>query len=127
MSLVLYHDSGCTQPVNAGNPDEVKQAVASGSNIEDVTQFWVKSDDATKTYENINITASGDVDGASASGEVDITYSTDNTTFSDSITLANGTFDTAVSFYRKVTAPSVTSPFNETVITHQITADKYAV
>lgn len=127
MALVMYHESGCTTPVDGTNPDEVRQAVSQGSNLEDVKEIWIKSDDATLTYENISVTASGDVDGTSTSGEIDITYSTDGSTYNQSINLTNGTFGTAVKIWRKVYSPNVQNAFNNSSITHQITADEYVV
>lgn len=127
MALVMYHESGCTTPVDGSNPDEIRQAVSQGSDLEDVKEFWVKSDDDNLTYENISVTASGDDNDTTTSGEIDVTYSTDGTNYSQSINLSDSDFGTAVKIWRKVFSPNVQNAFNNTSISHQITADEYVV
>jgi len=55
MALKLYLDSGTTQEITDVNPDELKQAVSSGADINNEIQLYIKSDDNSLTYENITI------------------------------------------------------------------------
>ncbi len=61
MALKLYHDIACTQEITDINPDEVKEAVSSGSDLTDETIIYLKSDNALLTYENITIEQHEDV------------------------------------------------------------------
>lgn len=127
MALVMYHDSDCNEPIDESNPDYVKEAVQQGSDFEDEKEFWIKSDDEDLTYENVELTASGDTDSPS-SGQVDIKYSKDDgETYEDTVDLEDGDYQTAVSIYRKVYSPDVQEAFNESSIKHQINADEFAV
>lgn len=125
MALVIYHDFSCTSPVSASSPDNFNKAVPWGNDAIDIRQFWIKSDDPDLTYKNITIEAVNDDDGASMSGQIDVTYSLDNTAYSQSITLPDGDYSTPVSFWRKVYSPCVEGAFSRTNIVHQITADEY--
>lgn len=129
MALQLYHDSACTNPVEAGDPDTVHEAVAQGVTLEAEAQLYVESDDGTLTYENITISGNGDVDGTTTSGEIDVKYAPDNSgsagTYVQDLSLSDGAYGTSTPIWRKVIAPDVQNAFNETNITHQITADEY--
>lgn len=127
MALVMYHDEACTQPVTAGAPDEVRQAVQSGQALTETREFWIKSDDALLTYENISITGVGD-NNTPATNQIDIKYSLTDGSYQDTLALADGNFEpTAVKIWRQVHCPEVTQAFNVTSITHQITADEYVL
>lgn len=55
MALKLYLDSDATEEITDSNPDELKQAVESGTGIENEINLYLKSDDDSLTYENITI------------------------------------------------------------------------
>jgi len=107
------------------NPDQTRQAVASGGQLQEQRSLWIKSDDAQKTYENVILTASGD------DANADYEYAPDSGgspgTWAASVAPSNGTFGTAVRVWRRVTCPNVTSPFNRTNIKHSLAWDEYAV
>lgn len=50
MALQLYHDEECTQPINASNPDTVKEPAVIGSNIESERTIYLKSDNQYWTF-----------------------------------------------------------------------------
>lgn len=56
MALKLYHDSNGDNEITESDPDEVKEAVAEGSDLSDETVIYLMSDDDSLTYENIEIT-----------------------------------------------------------------------
>ncbi|MFW6029834.1 MAG: hypothetical protein ACOCRO_06225, partial [Halanaerobiales bacterium] len=76
MSLRLYFDSGLTEPVQLendteGEPDEVREAVEEGGNIENVVSLYLATDDEDLTYEEIEMTSEEDPDSEDKSVTVD--------------------------------------------------------
>ncbi len=124
MALKLYKDSACTQDVKTGAPESFQEAVTFQDDCVHVAQLWVKSDDSTITYEDITITASGDVDNPTTSGEIDVTFSLDNSTYSQSITLPNGDYTTPMGIWRKAYSPTVIGAFKTTSIIYQVITDE---
>lgn len=131
MALRIYHDANGTQEITSTNPDTAHQAVPSGQTLTHDKAIYIKSDDANLTYENILIDALGDTDGATQSGQVDVLYAPDVNgapgAFSQTLTLPNGTYQTAYKIWRRVVAPNVTGAFRITTINHQLTWDEYVV
>ena len=124
MTIKLYHDSAGSRgdEITAINPDEVKEAVVSGGGIDDVAPIWMESDSATLTYENIGV----EKDSTGGSPTVTITYSaTEGGTYTAKYEPADGDYDTAHKFYRKVVVTNITEPFERDNINHQVTADEY--
>lgn len=127
MALRLYMDSSCTQPVSTDltTPDTTHQAVASGSTLTEQRSLWIKTDDATKTYENVVLTASGD------DANADYQYAPDNAgspgTWANSLSLSDGAYSSAVRVWRRVQCANVTAAFTRTDIKHSLTWDEYAV
>lgn len=124
--LQLYKDANATELISESNPDEVRDVTLVGETLTVVSELYVKSDASTLTYENISLTAIGDENAASQSGEVDITYSLDNTTFEQTLALPDGDYATATKVYRKVTAPTVSAAFKRLDIEHELSFDEYA-
>lgn len=131
MALKLYADAACTSEITSGNPDSVRKAVTQGTQMTDEKALYLKSDNAGLTYENISITAVGDNNGTTTSGQIDVMYAPDNAgspgAYVQSLVIANGAYTTALKIWRKVIAPNVQAAFKKTNITHQITADEYVV
>lgn len=123
--LRLYHDEAGLREITQNDPDLIKDAVFGVGNLTKISELYVKSDDANLTYENISLTAIGDENTASQSGEVDITYSLDNKTFEQVLALPDGDYTTALKVYRKVFAPNVNAAFKRLDIQHELSFDEY--
>lgn len=123
--LRLYHDEAGLREVTQNDPDVIKETVFAGGTLTRVGELYVKSDDSALTYENISLTAIGDENTASQSGEVDVTYSLDNETFEQVLTLPDGDYVTALKVYRKVVAPTVEAAFKRLDIWHELSFDEY--
>lgn len=125
MALKLYLDSAATQEITALNPDEAKGAVLAGENFVDQQEIWMKSDDASLTYENIEITK----DSTGALPAVTLEYAPDNEgvpgTYVATLTPANGAYSTVYKFWRRVTKTNVTEAFTKTDVNHRVKADEY--
>ena len=123
--LRLYHDEAGLREVTQNDPDVIKETVFAGGTLTRVGELYVKTDDGNLTYENISLTAIGDENTASQSGEVDVTYSLDNETFVQTLALPDGDYATALKVYRKVVAPSVSAAFKRLDIQHELSFDEY--
>lgn len=115
-SLKLFFDEAGTQEITQNVPDFIKDAVLDGTDLVDEKEIYLKSVDNALTYEEIFLTTIGDEDDATESGEVDITYSLDGTTFKQILEIPDGAYDTALKIYRKAVAPSVTKAFKRPYI-----------
>lgn len=124
--LRIYTDSNGTTELTV---DKVKKAVPAGETLVDERRLFLKSDNTQKTYEDITITAINDTDNASRSGEIDYLYAPDNSgspgQYVQSLQMQNGSYDTAVPFWRKVVAPKVNDSFNNTVIQHSVSFKQF--
>lgn len=126
MALLIYFDAACTDMMSSDgtNPDSLRQSTTSGQTITHERSLWIKSDDVTKTYEDIVLTAQGDDTSA------DVMYAPDNAgsagTYIQSLDLVDGTFGTAVRVWRKITAPSITEAFNRS-IQHKLNYTEWAI
>ena len=127
MALKLYHDSAGSKgdEITGINPDEVKEAVESGSNLVSEAVLWLESSDGTLTYENIEITK----DSNSLSPAVTLEYAPDSGgsagTYVSTYEPADGAYGTAHKFWRRVTVNNVTEAFKREDINHQVKADEY--
>jgi hypothetical protein len=125
MGLKFYFDAAGTQEITDQNPDTIHKAVVAGANMVDERSLWIRSDDPALTYENISITAQN------KPANVTVQYAKDNNgspgTYADSIALPNGTFDSAVRFWRKIVVPNVNEAQKITVIKHCRTYDEYVI
>lgn len=121
----MYHDQAGTQEVTEQNPDSFRKAVFAGDDLEDVAELYLKTDDPDLTYENVSITAKGDDDGASESGQIDVKYSLDGSSYSDTLELPDGDYGSPIKIYRRAVAPDVQAAFRRTDIEHKWTFDEY--
>lgn len=121
----LYLDAEAAQEITEENPDQVRKPVIAGSDWVDERSLWIRSDNPTLTYENVVITAQNVPEG------VTVQYALDNSgspgTYADSIALPNGTFDSAVRFWRKIVVPNVNEAQKITVIKHSRKYDEYVI
>lgn len=125
MALQLYHDEECTQPINASNPDTVKEPAVIGSNIESERTIYLKSDNPNLTYENIDVSATGDKYGATESGEIEVLYRLDGS-WQKILVLPDGDYTEPMAIQRMVKAPNVTKAFNRLDIKHKLEHEEYA-
>lgn len=125
MGLRLYLDAACTQEITDSNPDHVRKPVVAGADWVDERSLYIRSDNPILTYENVSITAQNVPEG------VTVQYALDNSgspgTYADSIALPNGTFDSAVRFWRKIVVPNVNEAQKITVIKHCRKYDEYVI
>lgn len=123
--IKAYHDAECTEEITEQNPDLIKSAALAGADMQDTKVIYLKSDGPNLTYENISAYTVGDIDGADKQGEIDILYSLDGETYTQTVDIPNGDFETPVSLWRKAIAPAVTDAFNLYQIEHKILYDEY--
>lgn len=121
----LYLDAEAAQEITEENPDQVRKPVIAGSDWVDERSLWIRSDNPTLTYENVVITAQNVPEG------VTVQYALDNSgspgTYTDSIALPNGTFDSAVRFWRKIVVPNVNEAQKIANIKHTRKYDEYVI
>lgn len=121
----LYLDAEAAQEITEENPDQVRKPVIAGSDWVDERSLWIRSDNPTLTYENVVITAQNVPEG------VTVQYALDNSgspgTYADSIALPNGTFDSAVRFWRKIVVPNVNEAQKIANIKHTRKYDEYVI
>lgn len=123
--LRLYRDAAGQSEITQQSPDIVKEPVLVNGTMTNVRELYVKSDDTNLTYEKIVLTAIGDEDGASQSGEVDVTYSLDGQNYVQVLDLPDGDYAESIKVYRKVVAPNVAKAFKRLDIEHQLSFDEY--
>lgn len=100
MSLRMFLDSACTNELSSGNGTNPWADRYDGTNgATRQHRIWFKSDDATATYANVNVTATGDT------AAIDLQFAPDNAgtpgAFVQSLALANGPYTTAGVFWVK--------------------------
>ena len=126
MALAFYHNSAGTQPINAANPDSATGAVPQGGTFEDIRQIYLRGQSG-RTYKNVSVTAK------SVPADMTVQYSTSSSgPWNNTLNLSDGTFSTAVGFYRRVRRPNVQGPFkvpdpgsSVPAIEHEVTFDEY--
>jgi hypothetical protein len=123
VALHFYLDSAGTQKVTSLSPDYARNKAKAGQTLELVGELWIKSDNNSLTYEDIQVWADGDNEGASVSGEIEVKYSLDNVAYFNILSIPNQDFITPIKIYRKVIAPSIQEAFQRTDIKPKI---KYA-
>ena len=125
MALRLYHDDQAQNEITQANPDEVHVAVPVGEDLDDQEQIYLASDDATLTYESIEITAVED-----NGNDVDVEYAFDDNgspdlPWQETIEPTDGDYETPVPIWRRVFKENVQEAFQRTDIDHQVTADEF--
>lgn len=116
MGLDFYLDQECTQKITSLSPDYAKDKATQGQTLELVKELWIKSDNETLTYEDIEVYADNDEEGASNSEEAEVLYSKDNVAYFNVLSMANGNYITPVKIFRKVIAPNIQEAFQRTDI-----------
>lgn len=123
----LYFDAAGTQEINALNPDVVRKAVTVGNDIVDELKIYVKAvaTDPQLEYENVTVTAVGDLAGPPA---VTVEYAADDNDspdeYGESVELGNGEFGTAVPIWRRAKAANMQNAFNR-ALEHEVSFDEY--
>lgn len=124
-TLRLYRDEDGLDEITDENPDYIKKPVMVDGTLTDVTEIYMKSADPNLTFENISLTTVGDEDGASDSGEVDVSYSLDGSNYVQILPLPDGDYENALKIYRKAVAPNVAKAFKRLEISHDYVYDEY--
>ena len=126
--LKIYHEAGCTTLVDADHPISIKSAAVAGANFTSDIELYMKSDDATVTYESITIGSSTDVDGTVVPGEVDLLFATHGPgTFGQTYSPANGAYGTVLHFHMRVFSPAMGVSIKTTSIVPEITYTEFKV
>lgn len=122
--LKLYHDPLGSNLISNDAPDVIKGAVLENQTFTDIKEIYLLGD-PDLTYEDIILLTIGDVDGATQSGEVDITYSLDGENYADVLQIPDGSYDETLTIFRKAVAPNVDTAFKLLEIKHELTFSEY--
>jgi len=127
MALKLYFDAELNNPVQIdgeleGEPDETKQAVEEGNNVEEVVSLFLASDDTTLTYESI-VLSQHDTNGEGV--VIEYREATD-TTWEDPLTLADGDYGTALEIERRVFKENLTAAIYVDTNYHRLQYEEFA-
>lgn len=120
MALRFYHDAAGTQEITDANPDHIRKAVPAGQTLTDVAEIHLKSDNPAHEYEEVDVFA---IDAPSGTT---VEYSESQSgPWSNTLSLADGTYTNAKSIWRRVTVTNVQDPALIDTIKHRVTFDAY--
>lgn len=128
MALKLYFDAEGTQPVEPGNPDALELAIIETNDLENTLKLYIKSDDASLTYEKVSMYAINDED-TPVSGEVNVQHAKDVNgspgSFVEELDLPAGAYIPAVPVWRKIYSPNLQRSIRDSSIKHAIKAQEF--
>lgn len=135
MSLQLFHDEACTNPIESGDPDTASMSTPQGTNATDETVIYLKNtDSANYYYENVEVSSPGDTDSGMVFGsdEWTVTFAKDDGSgnpdgdgYNDTISFSTPDLSTATPIHRKVEVNDPQSGATNTDITLKVAADQF--
>lgn len=125
MALHLFSDAACMAQISENTnaaPLVMRLNGTTGAPVN--AQVWIKNNDSTKTYKNLQVSALGDKPATAP----DLKFcTTENGTYQDTLPLGDGAYTTAGTFWVQANTDASTPSQNVSTIKIQVQAEEEAV